>query len=102
MIISIGPLLNQMDSPDFAWCTKNSLRDELNIQKGELHVNKETIITNRNQAYYAELETRGLQEELLVSREKNRRHARINPTRLIFNLGGTYRWVKINKRNPAL
>ena len=23
--VSVGPLLNQLDFPDFAWCTKNLL-----------------------------------------------------------------------------
>jgi hypothetical protein len=31
-----------------------------------LYVNKEPIITNRNQAYFAELGTRGLQEVVLA------------------------------------
>jgi hypothetical protein len=35
-----GWLLNQLDSPDFAWRTKNSLLDEQNIRKTELNVNK--------------------------------------------------------------
>ena len=30
---SADPLLNQMDSPDFTWCTKNIFWDELNVLK---------------------------------------------------------------------
>jgi hypothetical protein len=32
---SADPLLNHLESPDFAWRTKNSLWDELNLQKKE-------------------------------------------------------------------
>jgi len=43
---------------------KNSPWDELNILKRELYIKKILVITNRNQAYFVELKTRGLQEEL--------------------------------------
>ena len=33
-----GWLLNQLDSPDFAWRTKNLLWDELNVLKRKLNV----------------------------------------------------------------
>jgi hypothetical protein len=36
--VFIGPVLNQPDSSDFAWRTKNSLGGELNVQKRELCV----------------------------------------------------------------
>jgi len=36
-----------------------------------LYVNKEPIITNRNQAYFAELGTRGLQEESADPKENS-------------------------------
>jgi hypothetical protein len=35
---SVGPLLNQLDFPDFAWCTKNLLCNELNVLKRKLNV----------------------------------------------------------------
>ena len=35
-----GWLLNQLDSPDFAWRTKNSLLGELNIVKAKLYVKR--------------------------------------------------------------
>jgi pantothenate kinase-related protein Tda10 len=39
-----GWLLNQLDSPDFAWRTKNLLWDELNVLKRKLNVKiKNTI-----------------------------------------------------------
>jgi hypothetical protein len=38
--VSVGPALNQLDFPDFAWRTKNLLWDELNVQKGDLYVKK--------------------------------------------------------------
>jgi hypothetical protein len=41
---SADPLLNQMDSPDFAWRTKNLLWDELNLLKRKLIVkSKKTV-----------------------------------------------------------
>jgi hypothetical protein len=36
--VSVGPVLNQPDSSDFAWRTKNLLWGELNIRKTELYV----------------------------------------------------------------
>jgi hypothetical protein len=36
--VSVGPVLNQLDSPDFAWRTKNLLWDELNVLKQKLFV----------------------------------------------------------------
>jgi len=36
--VSVGPLLNQLDSPDFAWRTKNLLWDELNVLKRKSNV----------------------------------------------------------------
>jgi hypothetical protein len=51
--VSVGPgssgwLLNQADSSDFAWRTKNSLWDELNVLKQKLNVkNKKTIADYR-------------------------------------------------------
>jgi len=36
--VSVGPLLNQLDFPDFAWCTKNLLCNELNVLKRKLNV----------------------------------------------------------------
>ena len=36
--VSVGPILNQPDSSDFAWRTKNLLWGELNIRKTELYV----------------------------------------------------------------
>jgi len=36
--VSIGPVLNQPDSPDFAWRTKNLLSDELNVLKRKSNV----------------------------------------------------------------
>ncbi len=36
--VSAGPLLNQLDSPDLAWRTKNLLWDELNVLKRKLNV----------------------------------------------------------------
>jgi len=44
---------------------KNSPWDELNIPKRELYIKKILVITNRNQAYFVELKTRGLQEDIL-------------------------------------
>jgi hypothetical protein len=42
--VSVGPLLNQLDFPDFAWSTKHLLWDELNVLKQELYVkSKKTI-----------------------------------------------------------
>jgi hypothetical protein len=42
--VSVGPLLNQLDSPDFAWRTKNLLWGELNVLKQKLFVkSKKTI-----------------------------------------------------------
>jgi tellurite resistance-related uncharacterized protein len=42
--VSVGPVLNQPDSSDFAWRTKNLLWDELNVLKGKLNVKiKNTI-----------------------------------------------------------
>jgi len=38
--VSVGPVLNQPDSSDFAWPTKNLLWDGLNLQKKEQHVKK--------------------------------------------------------------
>jgi hypothetical protein len=35
---SANPLLNQMDSPDFAWRTKHLLWDELNVFKRKSNV----------------------------------------------------------------
>jgi hypothetical protein len=35
-----GWFLNQLDSPDFAWRTKNSLLGKLNIREPELNVKK--------------------------------------------------------------
>jgi hypothetical protein len=41
---SADPLLNQIDSPDFAWRTKNFFLDELNVLKRKLFVkSKKTI-----------------------------------------------------------
>jgi hypothetical protein len=34
--IPVGQVLNQPDFSDFAWRTKNSVWNELNIQKGEV------------------------------------------------------------------
>jgi len=47
--VSVGPgssgwLLNQPDSSDFAWRTKNSLLDEVNVLKRELYVKKKKTI----------------------------------------------------------
>ena len=36
--VPVSPLLDQLDSPDFAWRTKNSLWDELNVLKRKLNV----------------------------------------------------------------
>jgi hypothetical protein len=36
--VSVGPLLNQLDSPDFTWRTKHLLWDELNVLKRKLNV----------------------------------------------------------------
>jgi hypothetical protein len=36
--VSVGPLLNQLDFPDFAWSTKHLLWDELNLLKRKLIV----------------------------------------------------------------
>jgi hypothetical protein len=36
--VSIGLVLNQPDSPDFAWRTKNLLWDELNVLKRKSNV----------------------------------------------------------------
>jgi hypothetical protein len=42
--VSVGPLLNQLDSPDLAWRNKNLLWDELNVLKRKLNVKiKNTI-----------------------------------------------------------
>jgi hypothetical protein len=42
--VSVGPLLNKLDSPDFAWRTKNLPWDELNVLKRKLNLkNKKTI-----------------------------------------------------------
>jgi len=42
--VSVGPLLNQLDSPDLAWRTKNLLWDEFNVLKWKLNVKiKNTI-----------------------------------------------------------
>ena len=41
---SVGQGLNQPDSPDFAWRTKNLLWDELNVLKRKLNVkSKKTV-----------------------------------------------------------
>ena len=46
--VSVGPLLNQLDFPDFAWWTKNLLCNELNVLKRKLNVkNKKTIADYR-------------------------------------------------------
>jgi len=36
--VSVGPVLNQPDFPDFGWRTKNLLWDELNVLKQKLFV----------------------------------------------------------------
>jgi hypothetical protein len=36
--VSVGPVLNQPDSSDFAWRTKNLLWDELNVLKQKSNV----------------------------------------------------------------
>jgi hypothetical protein len=36
--VSVGPVLTQLDSPGFAWRTKNLLWDELNVLKQKLNV----------------------------------------------------------------
>ena len=42
--IPVSQVLNQMDSPDFAWRTKHLLWDELNVLKRKLNVKiKNTI-----------------------------------------------------------
>jgi hypothetical protein len=37
--VSVGLLLNRLDSPDFDWRTKHLLWDELNVLKRKLNVN---------------------------------------------------------------
>ena len=42
--VSVGPVLNQLDSPDFAWRTKRLLWDELNVLRQKLLVkSKKTL-----------------------------------------------------------
>jgi tellurite resistance-related uncharacterized protein len=42
--VSVGPVLKQPDSSDFAWRTKNLVWNELNVLKGKLNVKiKNTI-----------------------------------------------------------
>jgi len=36
--VPVGPVLNQPDSPDFAWRTKNLFWDELNVLRQKLNV----------------------------------------------------------------
>jgi hypothetical protein len=51
---SADPLLNQMDSPDFAWRTKNLLWDELNLLKRRLIVkSKKTVEDYRDESKHA-------------------------------------------------
>jgi hypothetical protein len=51
---SADPLLNQMDSPNFTWRTKNFLWDGLNVLKSRSLANnkKSPMITDSNHAYY--------------------------------------------------
>jgi hypothetical protein len=54
---SADPLLNQMDSSDFTWRTKNFLWDELNIRKTELYVKNKrpSVVTDLNQACFVNM-----------------------------------------------
>jgi len=53
--VPLGPVLNQLDSPDFTWRTKHLLWDELNVLKPKLNVKikKPPMITGWNQACVA-------------------------------------------------
>jgi hypothetical protein len=44
--VSVGPVLNQPYSSDFAWRTKNLLWDELNVLKRKLNVKIKNSINN--------------------------------------------------------
>ena len=63
--VSVGPLLNQLDFPDFAWRTKNSFWYGLNVLKKEVVCQeKQPMITDRNQVPFAKMSGCGLQEVL--------------------------------------